>query len=489
MSTMNPPRPVSRSVPRGGWLRPRDGVVVFAETPPRDAGADVVLSAARFASDRTIGADVATWIEELVPADLTWSAGTTASLLDLLRRGNASSWAFLAQTDAIRKMFPGLDDGFDPADHLGAVELLRDTTAVANAHSDTLLLGAFFGSLYSDSRDMAEALARVGISIDAVEEIVDLVSGARVLLASVEREHLVIDARFLNHIAHGLRRPGIVERSRLLADAIGKPEPWQHAAMIEITTGVQLALAHPELLDESAESLDTLLRRQAVARTVDPAIARRIAEAPTAYVLAHEPMSLAEHVRLIEPAPNGSTVRVTVEPQSAPNRFVVNVACVDRPGLLSRLTAVLAAEHVSVDSASLATWPDDSVLDSFIVTAATPPDPTRLASLFEGALESDPPIPGLSGPSPTVALDNSLHPLHSVLRVTGRDQLGLLSVVTHAISTAGSVIHHAVIRTTAGAIDDDFEVSRPDGSKIDMADLDRILRHLAASDRTDASYA
>jgi UTP:GlnB (protein PII) uridylyltransferase len=65
------------------------------------------------------------------------------------------------------------------------------------------------------------------------------------------------------------------------------------------------------------------------------------------------------------------------------------------------------------------------------------------------------------------------------LRVTGRDQLGLLSAVTHAVSSAGVVIHHAAVRTTAGVVDDDFEVSRPDNSKIDTQELGIIREQIA----------
>ena len=486
MTAMDTTRPEPARAPRGGWLRPLDGVVGFVETPPRSVGSDIVLAAARFAADRTIAADVYRWVSELSCDDMAWSDTTTSLLCDLLRRGTDASWAFLHETAFLERQFPDFVNVLEPEHDFSAVEALRDTTAVANAQSDTLLLAAFFGSIFSDPRHLDDALNSIGLRVDIVDEIVDLVSGARVLLASVTRQHLVIDGRFLNHIAHGLRRPGIVERSRLLPDALGNPDPRQHAAMIEITTGVQLVLAHPELLDDSADSLEGLMRREAIALCAHEQTTARIVDAPTAYVLAHEPSHLVERLRLLEPAPRDTDVRVTVDDGPVAHSHTVSVVCVDRPGLLSRLTAVLAAERLSVVSASLATWPDGSVLDSFVVTGAAseaPPDPTRLEALFVAAFETDPPVPHLPGrqlAAPDVVLDNSLHPLHSVLKVTGRDQLGLLSVVTRAISAAGVVIHHAVVRTAAGSVDDDFEVSRPDGTKIDAADLDTILRHLTA---------
>ena len=449
------------------------------EIPPRELGADVSLAAARFAADRAIGQTPRTWIGELRPADLVWTDDTTAALLELLRRATDRSWAFLADVDFFRKLFPGLADELSACPEFVAVEPLRDTTAVINADSDTLLLAAFFGHLFEDPRRMADALSSIDLPPDTADEIVDLVSGARMLLASIERHDRQFDDRFLNHIAHGLRRPGIVERSRLLAEAFGELDPREHAAMIEITTGVQLALAHPELLDASADSLEALLRREAMELTDDPVARARIAEAPTAYVLAHDPAALVRHVRLIEPAPAESAVRVSVEALETSDEYVVNVVCRDRWGLLSRLTAVLAAEHLSVNAAGLATWPDGTVLDSFVVSSPSTPEAVVLMQRFEDALRGEPNRPVLREPLPVVDLDNSLHPLHSVLRVTGRDQLGLLSAVTHAVSSAGVVIHHAAVRTTAGVVDDDFEVSRPDNSKIDTQELGIIREQIA----------
>ena len=476
------------NAPRGGWLRPRDGVVEFVEAPPRSAGAEVALAAARFAADRSIGSSVVAWIDELTADDATWSDETRSLLLDVLRRANSSSWAFLSRSGFLQKTFREFGDALDIDADFRGVEALRAATAVVNAESDTLLLGAFFGALFPDPRHMGDALASVGYPPAIVDEIVDLVSGSRVLLASVERDGLVVDARFLNHIAHSLRRPGIVERSRLLADALGQPETWQHAAMIEITTGVQLALAHPELLDESTESLEALLRREAIELADDPVMRTRIAEAPTVYVLAHEPSTLVQHVALIEPRPDDATVRVTVDPRpTGADSHVINVVCLDRPGLLSKLTAVLAGQGFSVTGAGLATWPDGTVLDSFVVSTPSVPDAARLARQFENALRDDPPTPDLGDPLPEITLDNSLHPLHSVLRVSGGDRIGLLSAVSRAIAAAGIVIHHASIRTTDGVVDDDFEVSRNDGSKIDRDDLELVRRHLSGSPTAESA--
>ena len=46
----------------------------------------------------------------------------------------------------------------------------------------------------------------------------------------------------------------------------------------------------------------------------------------------------------------------------------IDIACRDTWGLLARLTGVLSDAGLDVTYASLTTWPDGAVLDSFIVT-------------------------------------------------------------------------------------------------------------------------
>jgi predicted amino acid-binding ACT domain protein len=358
------------------------------------------------------------------------------------------------------------------------VETLRDATAVASSQSDTLLLAAFLADVGARPDTTSSILRRLDIDLLLASEVEDLLNGAGILRAAVEHEPHRVDDKMLRDIAHGLRRPGIVERSRLLADAIGGLEPWQHAAMIDITIGVQSLLAHPELLDGVDDSLADMRRRQARDLTDDPALIDRITHAPTTYVLAHEPAMLLEHASLIEPAPHGRRVRVTVQPTATAGHYMVNVACRNRRGLLSRLSGAFADSGHSVVSASLATWPDDSVLDTFVVAADSPPDPASLTNLLSEALRGRLRPRRLAGDVPRIAIDNSIHPWHSVLRISGPDQIGLLAAVSFALSETGVVVHHAVIETRDGIVDDTFQISDRSGRKVPDQASDRIQRTL-----------
>lgn len=78
-----------------------------------------------------------------------------------------------------------------------------------------------------------------------------------------------------------------------------------------------------------------------------------------------------------------------------------------------------------------------------------------------------------------MAVDNSIHPWHSVLRVNGPDQIGLLAAISFALSELGVVVHHAVIQTRDGIVDDEFEISDRVGRKVSEDRADAVLRVLA----------
>ena len=478
------------SEPEGGWLTVFDGNIELAATPPTSQSATVLLKAAALATESRPSDELMQWVSDRRSRDLPWDRDATTLLLHLLRVGSPRSWRFLEVTSLFERALPELAHAIkkrvgdvtelDPTHALRfpTVEALRDATAVASSQNDTLLLAAFLIDIDDADTPISAILQRLDLDILFAKEVEDLITGAALLRAGVEREPHRVDERLIRDIAHGLKRPGVVERSRLLADARGGLEAWQHAAMIDITTGVQEVLAHPELLSGENDSLADLRRRQAGELTSDPALRNRIIHAPTTYVLAQEPALLLEHARLIEPAPHGRKVRVSVQPTGVAGNYVLNVACRNRPGLLSRLAGVLADEGISVVSASLATWPDNSVLDTFVVQSATPPNPAHLGPLFARSLRGRLQARKLSLPAPRVALDNSIHPWHSVLRISGPDQLGLLAAVSFALSNAGVQVHHAAIQTKDGIADDEFEISDRVGRKITDERADAVRRVL-----------
>ena len=143
------------------------------------------------------------------------------------------------------------------------------------------------------------------------------------------------------------------------------------------------------------------------------------------------------------------------------------------------MPARLAEAGHSVVSASLATWPDDAVLDTFVVTAESQPDSSSLSATLSRVLRGRMKPRRISGPPPRVSIDNAIHPWHSVLRVTGPDRIGLLAAVSYALSESGAVVHHATVQTRDGLADDTFEISDRAGRKLPDAVAERVVRSLS----------
>src|SRR3954451_17797845 len=96
--------------------------------------------------------------------------------------------------------------------------------------------------------------------------------------------------------------------------------------------------------------------------------------------------------------------RVATTPTGPAGRRKIATACRDRSGLLARLTGGLTEAGLDIDSASIATWADGAVLDTFTVRARTPPDVEHVASVVEQALTRY--VPPEALPAIELAFDN-----------------------------------------------------------------------------------
>jgi UTP:GlnB (protein PII) uridylyltransferase len=156
---------------------------------------------------------------------------------------------------------------------------------------------------------------------------------------------------------------------------------------------------------------------------------------------------------------------VEVTPDPRPDHWIVDVACRDRKAVLALLTSALATEGLDIAGASIATWPDGGVLDSFVVRHSDRPSARVLAAAFETALSKRPPRPtALTGVS--LEIDNGLLPWHTSIIVRGDDRPGLLRSVTAAFAASGIVVHAARVDTVDGVAVDRFDVSDRLGRKL-----------------------
>ena len=172
---------------------------------------------------------------------------------------------------------------------------------------------------------------------------------------------------------------------------------------------------HPELLGEHAESLATARRADAERLVDEPAAVTRLRGAPISYLLTHEPDELARQARLVEPLPAAGTVRVAVSPAGPLDHWLIDVACRDSDGLLARLTRTLTAAGCDIAAATVATWPDGAVVDSFLVRSAVRPRARPLAEQMEAGLRQRLVVEPESGLR--AAFDNDALPWHTACTV------------------------------------------------------------------------
>jgi [protein-PII] uridylyltransferase len=236
-------------------------------------------------------------------------------------------------------------------------------------------------------------------------------------------------------------------------------------------------LAHPELLGPDATSLADARRRAALAMAADDASRRRLQDAPDGYVLAHEPDELARQARLVEPLPERGTVRVAVSPEGTPDHWIVDVACRDADGLLARLADELTASGCDIAAATVATWPDGAVVDTFLVRAAVRPAARRLATRIESTLDT-PPTPEPIGPV-DVQFDNDAAPWHTACTITGRDRPGMLAALAAAFEVAGVNVHSARLTSSGGQLVDRFALTDRLGRKLDERTMATVAGVLA----------
>ena len=480
--------------PVGGWVRVINDEVQLHGVPPSRLVLPLALQSSLHAATAQPDDALLDWMHTHRNSTLQWDEETSQLFLDVLMRGNARSWRFLDVTSVITRALPEVSTAIrarrgdaselDPT-HLAqmpTVEALRTKVGRATLADSSLLLAAFIYD-FSTDRSVVSLVDRLSLPPSVRHETRSLLSASALMYATCTTEPYETNTRVLAQLADFLGSPLMVERCRLLTEARGDLEDWQFSTLIEIVTGVQELLAHPELIEGLENSLEAVRRRDAIALTLNPMVIDRIEHAATVFVLAHEAEVITRHATLVEPAPRARTARVSVHETPAADEWEINIATHDMRGLLARICAVLAERGLEIISADLATWPDSAVLDSFIVRSVAKPNATQIAFELERKLRSRLENPRRLMQSVdaqlNVRLDNDAHPWHSVLTVTGADQPGLVQAVATALAKANINVHHARITTKDNAAADRFEVSTRHGRKVGDQALQKVISSLS----------
>jgi [protein-PII] uridylyltransferase len=173
----------------------------------------------------------------------------------------------------------------------------------------------------------------------------------------------------------------------------------------------------------------------------------------------------------------------------------------DRKGLLAKIAGSLAVGHLNILSADIYTRGDSLVLDIFRVCdtkfravsdekdIAQVEKQLRLALTsddydFRGVLQKAKRRPGfhlsqeLDFPT-RITIDNSAHPVYTLVDIQTPDRLGLLYNVLRAFSSARVNIALSRIATEKGAAIDSFYVTNSEGRKVrDTAAMEALQKAL-----------
>ncbi len=436
---------------------------------------------------------------------LAWTRAASAGFVELLKSGTPRSWRLLEGAGVIERALPEAGvaierrrrdvSNLEPSGALSWPTLDRLRDLVEPSANDQTVAGRFMAlncpnAVYiaawlldvADSTDervdvAGRVLDRLDLGDDLTDEAQFLVTHLPTMPATARRISMLREADVLELADH----IGSIDRLRslyLLTVAHGDLTVSARAAVEHVYARVWDALTHPELSGAGPADLAATRLAEAMTMTTDVEVQARLTHAPRALLLSESPVEIMGQARLIEPLGRPGTVRVAVTPDGRPDRWRLDVTTRDRSGLLARVSSAIAAEGFDIEAASVATWPDGAVLDSFVVISTNRPAAKELAEKIEQALGG--PLPARPVVDVTVEFDDDALPWCTACRVTGTDERGLLSVMAAVFSEAHVQVHAARIATVDGSVNDLFSLTDRRGRKLDEATRARVVGLLAA---------
>ena len=484
--------------PADGWLAVNDGRITLRGYPGPSDCIPLALAAAARAPLARPSEELLDWFGDHSEQALVWNQADTVGLLKLLRHSDPRSWRLLEISGVLDRALPEVavalerrradPSELDPSRALRfpTVEHLQDL--VGRARAEVALLANPDHALYAAlALDVCGPAATGSCTADLIERlsgpeightIGQAVSDALLLRANSGNTDRFDEREILQLASH----MDNADRARLgfvVAVLVDHLPVWHRESLDALFDLVLEALAHPEIVGSDADTLAAARREAAQRLSTERAAIERLDFAPNAYLLAHDPAELARQARMIEPLPRKGVVRVSVTPDPEPDFWRIDVACRDQNGLLARLTQVLIDNDLDVRDASIATWRDGAVLDSFLVGCVKRPSSRAVALAMEKALHQSVKVE----PMPLLELqyDNTILPWHTSCVVTGADQPGALQAVSAAFAAANVVVHSARVETHGRTVNDRFSVSDRHGRKLDEATQERVRSVLAGA--------
>jgi Kef-type K+ transport system membrane component KefB/predicted amino acid-binding ACT domain protein len=483
--------------PTRGWVSEHGGTLALAGRPPSADIVTVALQAAALAEHAVPSDDLLTWFGDRRDVKIDWTSQDTEALLALLSRAGPRAVRLLEVSGVLERAVPTIADALtrrradpaelDPTRHLRfpTVEALAHRTTVGSESSSTPLAPAQTSTLAAlvidvlglkpEPRAVDRLLAELAVEHGApVQRTIESARLLRAAAADVDG----YDESEINHLAAHIANTGALDAAAELAAATTHDDDRQRR-LNELVSMIEQVLSHPELQGPEAVSLADSRRRDAMGLLDEESPRRRLERAPDDYVLGHTPEELARQARLVEPLAARGSVRVSVSPEGTPDHWLIDVAGRDADGMLAALATALTDAGCDIAAATVATWPDGAVVDTFLVRSAVRPSARRLAEQIESALHRPPELRVVRDLH--VRFDNDAAPWHTLCTVAGCDRPGTLAALAAAFAATGVRVHSARLTVTAGQFSDRFALTDRLSRKLDGPTTERVTRTLAGS--------
>lgn len=350
------------------------------------------------------------------------------------------------------------------------------------------------------------AAARIGISPGDADELFWLVRN-HLLLAETATRRDIGDESLIIEIAEKIQTE---RRLRLLflltvADGVATGPAawsrWKATLVSRLFTRVNRLLEQGELAGGDATRLATE-RAERITETFEGATAgsvrTHIEAMPRAWLLSQDIEALIRQTAAMTDPPLGDEVKLSAEPQQDSGVWEVIVVAMDRPGLFSKVSGVLALHGLSVLGAQIYTRQDGVALEVFRVEALgdegrrfehVAADAQKAVRgrisldvrLAQKRRDYSGRVPKGKQEPPRVLIDNQTSDYHTIIEVHATDRMGLLYVLTKALADLGLDIHLAKVSTYAEDVVDAFYVTDLDGQKLDdpehLKEVEKAILH------------
>jgi [protein-PII] uridylyltransferase len=284
---------------------------------------------------------------------------------------------------------------------------------------------------------------------------------------------------------HRLRALYLLTYADMRAVGPGVLTPWQAAILHELYARTLAHLTGGRVEKPNRTQLTERLLELVRDDVPLQAVKAHLAMVSDRYLATTTVQRMAAHLRLVASL-DGALVATELfhHPDLGSSAFAVVTR--DVPGLFSLIAGTLAAHGINIISAQITTRADGVAIDTFQVNDPTGEPVTSVAhwqrtldglrAVLAGEQKVDallarrgqrvgpvPPVPA----RPKISVNNALSDTHTVVEVKCPDRLGLLYLVTRALSAEGLDIGSARIATEIDQALDTFYVQDRQGRKVE----------------------